>query len=127
MLYVISGSRDYTDLEEVRTYIRNNIHDQDVVFHGNARGVDRVAGKQAEIQGAQVEIHPALWEEHGKAAGVIRNEEMLDDAIDTARALFTEVKGLVWWDGKSRGTSHMIDLMKKHKIPINLFRNEGDK
>lgn len=51
-------------------------------------------------------IHiPAMWDELGKKAGYERNERMakLADAL------------IAIWDGKSKGTKHMIDCMREMK------------
>ena len=49
---------------------------------------------------------PADWDKYGKAAGYKRNGEMARNAD----AL------IAFWDGKSRGTKHMIDLAKKYDL-----------
>ena len=43
------------------------------------------------------------WDKYGKSAGYIRNTEMAE-AGDILVA---------FWDGKSKGTEHMINIMKK--------------
>jgi hypothetical protein len=51
-----------------------------VVIHGDARGADRLAGEIANAAGIPVESYPADWVKHGRAAGPIRNQLMLDVA-----------------------------------------------
>lgn len=53
-----------------------------VIVHGAARGADTIARLVAEDLGLATEAHPADWKKHGKAAGPIRNQEMLDSGID---------------------------------------------
>ena len=53
---------------------------------------------------------PADWDKYGKAAGYKRNEEMARNAD----AL------IAFWDGKSRGTKHMIDLAKKYDLQARI-------
>lgn len=50
------------------------------VIHGDARGADRLAGAVAEAAGVPIEKYPADWDKHGRGAGPIRNQRMLDDA-----------------------------------------------
>lgn len=52
----------------------------------------------------------ADWDIYGKSAGYIRNAEMAKYA-DAC---------VVFWDGKSRGTKHMIDLAKKEGIGLKV-------
>lgn len=47
------------------------------VIHGGARSADEAAGDWAKSEGIPVAACPADWKKHGKAAGPIRNREML--------------------------------------------------
>lgn len=49
-----------------------------LVIHGAAKGADEAAQLWAISNGFKVLGFPADWEKHGKAAGPIRNQEMLD-------------------------------------------------
>ncbi|HEX3768205.1 MAG TPA: hypothetical protein VHT72_07490, partial [Puia sp.] len=49
------------------------------------------------------------WTQLGKRAGIIRNEEMGNYA-----------EALIYiWDGKSKGTEHMINYAKKRGLKIH--------
>lgn len=52
----------------------------DLIIHGDAQGADRLSQLWAERLRVPVEVYPANWKEHGKAAGPIRNTQMLDEA-----------------------------------------------
>ena len=62
--------------------------------------------------GANIHEFPADWEFYGKRAGFVRNKEM---------AALADV-GLGFWDGKSKGTKHMIDEMKRLNKPLYVVR-----
>lgn len=47
------------------------------IIHGGAKGADSLADEWAKANGVPVEVFPADWETHGKAAGGIRNRQML--------------------------------------------------
>jgi YspA, cpYpsA-related SLOG family len=49
-----------------------------VLIQGEADGADRMAATWAASRRIQVERYPADWRRHGKAAGPIRNQQMLD-------------------------------------------------
>lgn len=51
----------------------------DVLIHGDARGADRVSQLWAERLRVPFLPFPANWKDHGKAAGPIRNTQMLDE------------------------------------------------
>jgi hypothetical protein len=50
-----------------------------IICHGDARGADREAGYEARRLGLEVVVFPANWSRYGKAAGPIRNQQMLDE------------------------------------------------
>src|SRR5690554_3978 len=50
-----------------------------VIIHGAARGADRMADNWAQTWGIHVERYPAKWHQYGKAAGPLRNQQMLDE------------------------------------------------
>lgn len=83
MIVVITGGRDYTDGFMVRAVLDglNAQFDPLIVYHGGAKGADRFAAMWADDAGVEAKLFTADWEKHGKAAGPIRNEQMLADAI----------------------------------------------
>lgn len=75
-----------------------------------ARGADSLAHNFAVQNNMEVHCFPADWNKYGKAAGMIRNKQMGNFA-DTL---------LVFWDGKSKGTKHMIDYMESLRKPMHI-------
>ncbi len=57
-----------------------------LVLHGGARGADAAIGRAAHQLGWSSVVMPARWERHGRAAGPIRNRELLEQAIARAVA-----------------------------------------
>lgn len=84
--------------------------DTTAVIVGKCKGVDIVAEEWARSKGLEVLEYPADWKQHGKAAGPIRNQQMVDVA-DMLIAV---------WDGKSRGTADTIRRAKKKGIPVHV-------
>lgn len=76
-------------------------------IHGTCRGVDQTGAMIARRFGWDVEAYPALWKVHGRAAGPIRNQQMLDTGIDVLLAFPME---------GGRGTQDMIRRAKKAGI-----------
>ena len=89
-------------MEMVRRYVRA-LDFGTVLVSGGARGVDRIAETEARKQGIAVEVYPADWSGLGKSAGFRRNVTIVEKADAIA----------AFWDGRSRGTKHTIDLAKK--------------
>ena len=78
-----------------------------VIISGTANGADKLGERYAGDRSCKVERFPADWDRHGKSAGYKRNVQMAENA-DALVAL---------WDGKSRGTRHMLDIAKERSIP----------
>jgi hypothetical protein len=57
-----------------------------LLLHGGARGADAAIGRAANQLGWSSAVMPAQWERHGRAAGPIRNRELLQQAIAKAVA-----------------------------------------
>lgn len=115
---IIAGGRDFMDydlLEKTMDKLLVNVTDQVVVVCGMARGADSLGEKYAMQNGYTIHYYPAEWEKYGKSAGYRRNEQMAQNAD----AL------VAFWDGKSRGTKHMIDIAKRYGLKIRIKRYTG--
>lgn len=90
------------------------------LFEGGAAGVDTLAREWAQMGAATTtgitaapiptSTFRADWKKHGRAAGPIRNSEMILCAIRMAKAYHAEPAFLAIWDGVSRGTASAIEL-----------------
>jgi hypothetical protein len=114
MKVIIAGGRDFSDrnfLFKKCDSLLINIKVTEIVS-GGARGVDLLGEDYAMGCLYNWKRFPADWDKHGKSAGYIRNEEMAkySDAL------------IAFWDGKSKGTKHMIDLAKKHKLKVKVVK-----
>ncbi len=78
--------------------------DIEEVISGCASGPDHAAIVWAENHKISVKKMPADWKAKGITAGFARNEEMAK-LCDYA---------IIIWDGKSRGTTHMMDMLNKY-------------
>lgn len=114
MKVIIAGGREFNDYNKLRSYCDHLLQNQVVVeiVSGTARGADLLGEKYANERGYQITRFPANWDEYGKSAGYIRNEEMAKygDAL------------IAFWDGKSRGTEHMIKLAKQYNLKVKICR-----
>lgn len=107
------GSRNWKDLNKIRETLKE--YGKDVILvEGGALGADRGCRIVAKELGWDIITVNADWAIHGKAAGSIRNQKMLDDyRID---------KAVGFWDGQSRGSKDMIDRLDKAKIDTLVVR-----
>ena len=108
MKVVIAGSRDIIDYDVVCQAIKESGFDISLVISGGARGTDRLGERWARENKIPCEVMTADWDRGGKSAGLRRNKEM----AETGDAL------IAVWDGKSRGTEHMINMAKLMKLQV---------
>ena len=79
MKVLICGGRDFVDEAFIFAEL-DQLHRQyefGIVIEGDARGVDRIAGKWATARGIKLDEFPADWANEGRHAALIRNERML--------------------------------------------------
>ena len=116
-VYCISGSRKGVDEGFVRSHLLMHLgtHPPDSraerVVVGDAKGVDQYAITFLEKFGFAHDVFIADWDAYGKAAGPIRNAQM----VEQANVL------LAFWDGKSRGTRDAIDQAIQHRIETHVY------
>ncbi len=111
MKIIIAGGREFTQyeiLKKVCDHMLSKVQDLSTItiVSGGARGVDKMGERYAQERGIPCVIFKADWDNLGKSAGYKRNQEMADYASHL----------IAFWDGKSRGTKHMIDIAKRDKL-----------
>lgn len=100
MKLAFSGCRDAIAAHRLRTSILAALFDHrpDEVLVGDAQGVDLMVRSICGEEQQNYTVFSADWDKHGRAAGPIRNQEMLKEAD----------KLIAFWDGKSPGTRNAI-------------------
>lgn len=106
MRVIVAGSREVTDFTTVQAAITSSGFQPTVILSGTAKGVDQLGEKYATLNNIKIERYPAQWDSFGKSAGYRRNIEMSENA-DALVAV---------WDGKSKGTKHMIDIANRNGL-----------
>jgi len=112
MKIIIAGGRDFNDFQmlcQKCDKILINCKDIQIVS-GGANGADRLGERYAAQKGYGIQQFLANWTKYGKSAGYIRNKEM----ADYADAL------IAFWDQKSKGTGHMINIAKKQNLLVRV-------
>jgi hypothetical protein len=115
---VIAGSRSYEDYEGLQQawqkhLTRHGLKEADLcIVSGGAAGADKLAERLAQEKGLRIEIHKADWQKHGKAAGPIRNAEMIAKARHC----------IALWDGKSPGTAMTIKTAKRKGLAVTVIQ-----
>ncbi len=106
MRVIVCGGRDFHDYPTVDEALDR--YGVTMIAHGGAPGADACAQTYAELAGVPVREFPARWIEHGKAAGPIRNQEMLDKFKPDAVIAFPG----------GRGTADMVRRAKAAGVRV---------
>lgn len=112
MKILVTGDRNWDDPVAIGKAILETISEFDItlsesditVVHGAARGADSLAGEVSKTFGFRVLEFPAQWNLYGRAAGPIRNQQMLDENPDIDVCLSFH-KNL----NESKGTRDMVN------------------
>jgi hypothetical protein len=110
---LITGSRTWTNDSVIWAELSVYRMVQPTLVHGDARGADRIAAGIWRTWGLPVEAHPADWDSHGRAAGMIRNRHMVTLGADVCLAFIRD---------QSPGATHCADLAEQAGIPTRRYR-----
>lgn len=117
----MTGDRNWTDEAAVAralfgTFALNGDDPDCIVISGMARGADTHAATWARNFGTLVPF-PAYWDDYGKAAGPIRNAQMLEEGQpDVVLAFHNDLEN-------SKGTKHMVNIARKAGVPVYHIRS----
>jgi hypothetical protein len=114
MRVLIYGSRTWTDPAPIKAFI-DSLPEDAAIIHGAARGADSLAGELAQARGLVVYEFPADWKTHGRAAGPIRNRQMIEEGRPDMAVGFR-------MPGESSGTDNMTRQLAAHNIDTVLIR-----
>ena len=109
MIVIIAGSRTITDLETVASAVLASGFDVTEVLSGTARGVDRAGEAWAKGRGIKVWRFRPDYNIYGRWVAPLERNKLMAEHADALVAV---------WDGKSRGTRHMIAEMQKRDKPV---------
>jgi len=118
---IVAGGRDYADFleleREVDCYLEELCRkypekDTFVIVSGAARGAAALGKRYAMAHGLDCAEYPAKWDLHGRSAGYKRNSLMAENAHGC----------ICFWDGKSKGTKHMIEVAKYKGLDVMTIR-----
>lgn len=112
---LVTGSRWWRDGATIRFELdlaRFMLGDA-ILVHGDCRGADRIAADIWSEWGLPVQAYPADWAIHGRAAGPIRNQAMVDAGAHACLA-FIGVN--------SKGTADCVARARAAWIPVRTVR-----
>lgn len=125
MKVLVCGGRDYdswdvlySTLYEIFDSGLRDLSEPFIVVEGGATGADFLARVWAKYMAIEFPVtfeeYPADWKAHGKAAGAIRNQQMLDLAKPELVVAFPG----------GRGTADMVSRAKKAGVKVIEVKDE---
>ncbi len=118
---IVAGGRDFNDyryLCKCMDELIAGIADAVEIVSGRAKGADSLGEQYATERGLRNIVFKPDWKQYGKAAGVLRNQQMLHYAMEEYPIL------AAFWDGKSEGTRDMIDRARKAGVNVYVLHYE---
>lgn len=127
---LITGSRNHQwtpyDSQALLIAVRDIVDETQknpVIVHGGATGADTEAALHGQrLFNLQTEVHRADWKKYGRAAGPIRNKQMVELGADLCLAFPDHPKNQ--GGHGSRGTWDCIDLAQQAGIPVLVVWNQ---
>jgi hypothetical protein len=112
MRVAVIGSRTFTDYEAVkRTLSAIKITE---IISGGAKGADKLGEQYAKENDIPTKIFIPDWDKNGKAAGFMRNTDIVNEAELV----------IAFWDGQSKGTLDSIQKAEKqNKKVLTIIKN----
>jgi len=106
MKLAIVGSRTFTDYILLEQIILANydVNSIEQIISGGAIGTDTLAEKFGDKYKIPKTIFKPDWNLHGRSAGLIRNDLIIESADEV----------IAFWDGISKGTLYSINFAKKN-------------
>lgn len=112
---IVCGGRDFNDVDKCNQaldyYLRES-NDKYEIVSGHAKGADTLGEQYAISNNIELTLFPADWNKYGRAAGPIRNRQMLDYALKSKAII------IAFWNGKSRGAKNMIDISTNAGVTV---------
>lgn len=107
----IAGSRGYNNYISFAGVLDTLLQPEDILVSGGCpSGADFLAEKYAKERSRTIEVHKADWNKYGRAAGMIRNNEIVN------RSDFV----IAFWDLKSPGTKDTIEKARQRGVPVHV-------
>ncbi len=118
IIVVVTGDRNWTNRSVIQKAL-SNLPQQTILLHGDCRGLDQIAASEAIKLGIQTLSVPANWQRFGRAAGPIRNREMLDLEPDLVLAFHDHLD-------ISRGTKDCVQQALARGLTVQLYDSMGN-
>lgn len=108
-IYAVIGSRSFNNYDFLKETL--DWYDIKEIVSGGAKGADSLAKQYAAENGILCTEFLPDWNTHGKSAGYIRNKLIINRADEV----------IAFWDRKSKGTEHSINIASEQGKPCYIY------
>ncbi|OQB40213.1 MAG: hypothetical protein BWY04_01416 [candidate division CPR1 bacterium ADurb.Bin160] len=109
---VYGGSGKYNDFVKYMDHYIPDVSIIDYLISGGTYGIDTYAEWYAKEKNVKMKVILPEWKKYGKSAGFKRNMQIINEAD----IIFA------FWDGKSKGTLHDINIAKNFNKEITIIK-----
>jgi hypothetical protein len=117
MKVLICGSRNWNNKRSIRKQLDKIVkgaNPLEQIVHGACRGADLLSEELAKEMEIDYRGYPAKWSVHGRSAGPIRNQKMLDEEDpDLVLAFHEDIR-------KSKGTWDLVKRAREARVKVVL-------
>ena len=118
---MIIGTRNFNDYDLFQQKTDNILSSKSgktiMIISGDGGNTDKYAERYATEHNYHLIVFPAQWDEFGKKAGFIRNEQMHRYIASK------QDRGVIaFWDGESKETFQSFDLSQKYNNQIRVIK-----
>lgn len=137
MNIIIAGTRSFQNYKLLKYKTLDIIKNMDkpyaeiTIFQGEAEGADKLAKEFAKERGFKMRSFPAEWNNLLTPRAIIKEGRYghrynaragYDRNVKMAEAAGKESMLIAFWDGKSPGTRHMIEIAQDFHLTVHIIR-----
>ena len=113
---IVCGCKDFSNREFCFNRLDSILSEYKEVeiVSGHAKGADSFGEEYAKKHGLPLKIFTPDWKRYGRAAGPIRNREMLNYSLEAKPVV------IAFWNRTSKGTKDMINQATKAGVKVHI-------
>ena len=123
---IVCGGRHFDDYPRLTAEINGVVQSLGLqmnemeIISGHCAGTDQLGERYAEEHEVDCKVFPAEWKKYGRAAGPIRNSQMIDYAAESVMPVVVAFVSL-----KSKGTMDTVNKARKKGFKVFIIPYGG--
>lgn len=123
---IVCGGRHFDDYPRLTAEINGVVQSLGLqmnemeIISGHCAGTDQLGERYAEEHEVDCKVFPAEWKKYGRAAGPIRNSQMIDYAAESVMPVV-----VAFVSPKSKGTMDTVNKARKKGFKVFIIPYGG--